>query len=155
MTLGRNAPNMRAEIITPRGFHTHGKEFFAAAEAVHASPKHPILPLAFLWGRAIELLLKSYLLSVGVSIERLRSRQFGHNLVALHKEASARGLGTLIGSEPVIAGLVQLLNFEYGSKRLEYRESGTKYSIPDAELARRVIRRLLKGINFHLLQNGI
>lgn len=146
---------MGSDAINPRGFHTHGKEFFAVAEAVYASSKPPILPLAFLWGRAIELLLKSYLLSVAVPVERLRSREFGHNLVALHKEASARDIDGLIGSDPIVAGLMQLLNVEYGSKRLEYRESGTMYTVPDAEIARRVIRRLLKGINFHLRQNGI
>jgi hypothetical protein len=146
---------MASAVINPRGFHTHGKEFFAAAEAVYASSKPKTLPLAFLWGRTIELLLKSYLLSVGVSIERLRSREFGHNLVALYTEARARGIDPLVGADSVLAGLMQLLNLEYGSKRLEYRESGTMYSIPDAEITRAVIRRLLKGINFHLRQNGI
>lgn len=141
-------------MITARGFHTHGKDFFEAAEAVLASPKHPMLPLAFLWGRTIELLLKSYLLSVGVSIGRLRSREFGHNLIALHKEARAQGVDPLIGSDPKITGLMQLLNFEYGNKRLEYRETGT-YSLPDSELACAVIRRLLKGVDSHLRQHDI
>jgi len=50
---------MASAAINPRGFHTHGKEFFAAAEAVYASSKPKTLPLAFLWGRTIELLLKS------------------------------------------------------------------------------------------------
>ena len=146
---------MGNDVITPRGFHTHGKQFFAAAEAVYASSNAPILPLAFLWGRAIELLLKSYLLSVGVPGVRLRARQFGHNLTALHNEARARGIDCLIGFDPTVAGLMQLLNVEYGSKRLEYRESGALYFVPDAEVARRVIRRLLKGVNFHLRKNGI
>lgn len=141
-------------MITARGFHTHGKEFFAAAEAVLAAPKHSVLPLAFLWGRTIELLLKSYLLSAGVSIQRLKSKEFGHDLVALHKEARARGIDPLIGSDPKITGLMQLLNFEYVSKRLEYREGGM-YSIPEPELACLVIRRLLKGVHHHLRQNGI
>ena len=110
--------------------------------------------IGFPVGRTIEFLLKSYLLSVGVSVERLRSREFGHNLVALYTEARTRGIDPLIGSDSVLAGLMQLLNLEYGSKRLEYRESGTMYSIPDAEIARAVIRRLLKGINLHLRENG-
>ena len=139
----------------PPGIPHARKEFFAAAEAVYASSKPQTLPLAFLWGRTIELLLKSYLLSFGVSVERLRSREFGHNLVALYTEARTRGIDALIGSDSVLAGLMQLLNLEYGSKRFEYRESGTMYSIPDAEIARAVIRRLLKGINFHLRENGI
>lgn len=141
--------------VTPRGFHTHGREFFAASEAVYALPKAHVLPLAFLWGRSIELLLKSYLLSVGLTGERLRSRKFGHNLVALYMEARQRGIDPLIGTDQVVPALMQLLNLEYGSKRLEYRETGTMYSIPDAAITRAVIRRLIKGVNFHLRQNGL
>lgn len=146
---------MATAAINPRGFHTHGKQFFAAAEAVLSSAKPPILPLAFLWGRTVELLLKSYLLSEGVSGEQLRSRKFGHNLVALHAEARARGIDGLLGTDPIDGGIVNILNLDYGSKRLEYRESEANYSIPDAELARRVIRKLLRGVDFHLRKNGI
>jgi len=141
--------------ITPRGLHTHGKEFFAAAEAVHSSKVRAVLPLAFLWGRTIELLLKSYLLSCSVSVGDLRSRKFGHNLVALYREAHSRGIAGLIGTDPQIMGRMLMLNLEYGRKRLEYRECGTIYKIPDTELARRVIRRLAKGVNHHFVQNGI
>lgn len=148
-------PSMMNSAITPRGLHTHGKEFFAAAEAVYLSPKPEPFPLAFLWGRSIELLMKSYLLSAGLTVKQLRSRNFGHNLVALHKAASAQGIDSLIGTDTIIPGLMQLLNIEYGTKRLEYRESGTIYHIPDAEIARRVIKRLIRGVHFHLKQNGI
>lgn len=146
---------MPNDAITPRGLHTHGKEFFAAAEAVQSSKVRAVLPLAFLWGRTIELLLKSYLLWCGVSVEVLRSRKFGHNLVALYREAQARGIAGLIGADPEMMGLMLVLNLEYGTKRLEYRESETMYMIPDAELARRVICRLVKGVNRHFVQNGI
>jgi hypothetical protein len=141
--------------INPRGFHTHGKQFFAATEAVFSSAEPPILPLAFLWGRSVELLLKSYLLAQGMTPDQLRSRKFGHNLVALHTEAQARGIDNLIGTDLINSRLVRLLNLDYVSKRLEYRESGANYSLLDAELARRVIGRLLRGVDFHLRQRGI
>lgn len=142
------------EAITPRGLHTHGKEFFTAAEAVYSMPSQLPLPLAFLWGRSIELLLKSYLLSVGVTTEQLRSKKFGHNLKALHGEAIKHGIEELIGAEDFISGLMQILNHEYASKRLEYRESGTRYLIPDVSIARLVIERLIHGIHQHLKQHG-
>lgn len=144
-----------SSVITPRGLHTHGKEFFSAAEAVYSLSKPAPLPLAFLWGRSIELLLKSYLLSVGVTLDQLRSRKYGHNLVALHKKASAQGIDSLIGKDAIIPGFMQLLNIEYGTKRLEYRESGTMYHIPDAKVARQIIQRLIRGVHHHLKKNGI
>jgi hypothetical protein len=146
---------MKSEPITPRGLHTHGKEFLAAAEVVYGSNKQLVLPLAFLWGRAIELLLKSYLLSVGVSVQRLKSRKFGHDLVALHKEAIRLSINAVIGSEPGSPGLMRILNLDYRTKRLEYRESGTTYDVPDAELVHVVAKRLVKGVDFHLKRNGI
>lgn len=123
---------MATAAINPRGLHTHGKQFFAAAEAVHSSAKPLIFPLAFLWGRTVELLLKSYLLSVGVSGAQLRSRKFGHNPVALHAEARMRGIDSLLGIDPIDARLINILNLEYESEGLEYRENGANYSFLDA-----------------------
>lgn len=137
------------------GFHTHACEFFEAAEAVHATPGMSPLPLAFLWSRTIELLLKSYLLSVGVRVEELRARKFGHNLVALHREASSRGLDALIGTQPTDSGLIRFLNIDYGPKRFEYRDTSEPYHLPDSELTRTLIRRLIRGIKHHLVRNGI
>ena len=144
---------MASDTSTPRGFYTHGKEFFAAAEAVFSAPKAPILPLAFLWGRTIELLLKSYLLTVGVSAIELRSRRFSHNLVALFEEARKRGIDDLLGGDPIDRGLIQLLNVEYGSKRLEYRHEWASYLLPDPVVTRRLIRKLLARINHRLGQH--
>jgi hypothetical protein len=92
---------------------------------------------------------------MGITGEQLRSRKFGHNLVALHAEARARGIDSLLGADPIDEGIIKLLNVDYESKRLEYRESEANYSLPDAELTRRIIRKLLRGVNFHLRKNGI
>jgi len=146
---------MKNSAITPRGLHTHGKEFFYAAEAVFSSPKLYHLLLAFLWGRSIELLLKSYLLSKGETVEQLRSKKFGHNLVALYNAASAQGIDSLIGKDANVRGLMQVLNIEYCTKQLEYRESGARYHLPDATIARQVIQRLIRGVHRHLEQSGM
>src|SRR5689334_20665070 len=129
--------------VSPIGFHTHAREFFAAAEAVHATSKPLQLPLAFLWGRTIELLLKSYLMSMGVKIQVLRSRDFGHNLLALYTDACDRGLLNLIGEQPTDRGLIQVLDFDYASKRFEYRDLSQKYHLPDPDLARKLIQRMI------------
>jgi hypothetical protein len=136
--------------VTPRGLHKHAEAFSAAAELVHNSGISDPLPAFFLWGRAIELLLKSFLLSEGVSVARLKSKNFGHNLVALMREAEARGISSLIGLNGTYRRIVQLLKFDYASKRLEYRETGAAYLLPDITLTRQLVKRLLKGVEFHL-----
>jgi len=103
----------------------------------------------------MELLLKSYLLSVGTSIKQLRSREFGHNLMALHTQASEHGIDRLVGLDATDLSHMKLLNSEYDSKRLEYRESGTLYRIPDAGISRKVVQRLIRGIDYHLRQSGL
>ena len=146
---------MKTPVETPRGLHTHAKEFFYAAEAVLKSEMAPIFPIAFLWGRTIELLLKSFLLCEGIPIKALRSKQYGHNLVALFETASDKGLKELIGNDKIFKALVDMQNMDYESKRFEYRLTGARYIIPDQQGIRRLIRRLMKGINFHLDKNDI
>ncbi|MCI0565020.1 MAG: hypothetical protein MN733_41675 [Nitrososphaera sp.] len=136
--------------VTARGLHNHALAFSEAAEAVHTIGQSDPLPKYFLWGRTIELVLKSFLLVGGRSITELRSRKFGHNLVALMKDADAKGLSALIGREAVHRSVVHLLDLEYATKRLEYRDSGGEYRLPTVTLTRQVIQRLLRGVDFHL-----
>jgi hypothetical protein len=135
---------------TPRGFYVHAVAFSDAADTVHASNVADPLPRYFLWGRAIELALKSFLLAEGVPIGHLKSKSVGHNLQALFDAAEARGISELISPSGLDRGIVRLLNFDYMSKRFEYRETGATYGLPDPILLRRLIRRLLKGVDFHL-----
>jgi hypothetical protein len=36
------------------------------------------------------------------------------------------------------------------SKRFEYRESKGRYTLPDPQITRQLVQRLLRGIAFHL-----
>lgn len=136
--------------MTPYGLLTHAAAFSAAAEAVHSSKLEDPLPKYFLWGRTIELALKSFLLAEGRTVTELRSKAFGHDLNSLLLDARARGISKLLGLNAIHIGIVQLLNFDYMSKRFEYREAGAKYHRPDITMTRQLIKRLLRGVEFHL-----
>lgn len=135
---------------TPRGLHTHAVAFSAAAEVVHMKKLSDPLPKYFLWGRTIELVLKSFLLSEGTSIKELKSRTFGHDLTALLRAAKTEGIGPLVGLNATHTGIVRVLNFDYLSKRFEYRETGATYHLPNVILTRQLVKRLIKGVDFHL-----
>lgn len=141
--MARNTP-------TPRALHTHAGAFSAAAEAVRASKLRDPLPEYFLWGRTIELVLKSFLLAEGLTIAKLKSKAFGHNLNFLLCEARRRGISDLIGQDAIHAAIVHLLNHDYMSKRFEYREAGATYHLPDVQMTRQLVKRLLRGVDFHL-----
>ena len=143
-------PLQISNAVTPRGLHTHAVAFGAAAEAVNASRISDPLPKYFLWGRTIELALKSFLLAEGQTATNLKSNAFGHDLNALFREAVARGISKMIGANTTNSAIVRVLNLDYLSKRFEYRHTRASYHLPDVELTRQLVKRLLRGIDFHL-----
>ena len=120
-------------------------EFSDAARAVIANGNKVSLPAYYLLGHSIELSLKAFLLVRGISLDRLRSKNYGHDLVALLSEARRHRLGNEAPLKPRDIGVIQLLNFDYVAKRYEYRESRIYY-IPDASLAQDVTDRLVRGL---------
>jgi len=56
----------------------------------------------------------------------------------------------VIGLNSTYRAIVQVLNHDYLSKRFEYRESGATYYLPDITLTCQLVKRLLKGVDFHL-----
>jgi|SRR3990172_363706 len=143
---------IRSTSTTARSLYTHAAVFDDAARAVRDAVKVDPLPKYFLWGRTIELFLKSYLLAEGVSATELKSGKFGHDLLKLYNEACHRGIGSLIGTSGVDVAIVRVLNLDYLSKRFEYRISGHGYTLPDPALTQHLVKRLRRGVQFHLQQ---
>ena len=56
------------------------------------TPQRPLGPRYFLLCHSIELALKAFLLSRGMTEESLRRKPYGHSLVDLREEADSRGL---------------------------------------------------------------
>lgn len=82
------------------------------------------IPAFFLYGRTLELGFKAFLLSRGETTTRLATRQFGHNLSALYREARRRHLGREVRLGRIEAEAIERLSESYARKRLEYRQAG-------------------------------
>ena len=115
---------------TPEGFLKHAQEFWAAADLVLSKVEGVSLPAYFLLGRSIELSLKAFLLHEGMTIATLRRKEYGHNLRALLACAREKGLEQHVEIEPIEAGVIDLLSYDYAEKRLEYRVTKGTYYLP-------------------------
>ena len=81
----------------PVGIFNYAHSYASMAGAFRTSSNsldctHPEAPIYFLYYHALELYLKSFLVSQGVSEGELRSRELGHNLDALLKKSEVLGL---------------------------------------------------------------
>ena len=132
---------------TTSGFTLDAGEFLKAAELLLNRSTVLSLPVFFLFSRAIELSLKSYLLRVGVSGQALGSRELGHNLVALLRAANERGLADHVQLDQLELGALDLLSHEYMSTRLGYRDTGGTYYLPRIDLTETAARKLFHKIN--------
>ena len=113
----------------PLGFLRLAKEYLEAATMVQAPPEGAreamaarfSLPAYFLVCRSIELALKAFLCSRGVSTERLRRRsEFGHSLGKLSSESRRRRLGLIIRLSKQEVAWLNLLSESYSEKAFEY-----------------------------------
>lgn len=116
---------------TPLGMIRYAHEFMEAALAVDEKmgnkPGFEIVapvPALYLLGHSIELSLKAYLLSQGVTLRQVRS--LNHDLHACMRKAKELGLlGHAKFSSPE-EGALELLNGLYSTKQLEYIVTGAK-----------------------------
>lgn len=142
------------ERTTAIGLHTHAREFaLVARAALNASLEtKAMMPLHYLWGHAIELALKAFLLQQGVPVAMLKDhRRYGHNLEALLKDAMSRDNANVLRLTPAECAAIKVINIDYRAKRFEYRERG-KYSILDTALADRVVNNTVNRVGSFLRQ---
>lgn len=75
---------------------------------------------AYLLGHALELLLKTYLLTTGDYGERALKDDFRHNLSKLLSACGTKGLGNLVRVSPELVADLKPFSDLYRSKALEY-----------------------------------
>lgn len=118
---------------SPLGLLITGKDFKRACEIISEKypDRHSSLPnmdlykvRLYLIGHAFELLFKSILLQCGVALAVLKSKKFGHDIIALENKIEEFALFPLSETEKA---LLNLLNEYYKEKDFEYHVRGVKH----------------------------
>lgn len=128
--------------VTPKGLLIHAQDFLAAANLILEKTEAVSLPAYFLLGRSLELSLKAYLLSSGVTVKILRQKKYGHNLHNLFQLAVEKCLTERVPVSQIESGVIQLLPVDYMDKRLEYVESGQMYHLPYIDVTCNIAEKL-------------
>jgi hypothetical protein len=102
----------------PRGLFHLGVQFIAATyELKDPEPLHPVR--TYLVGQAIELFLKSFLVTKGVSPKKLREK-YGHNLEKLLEAALAHDFAEICPISRDVRAQLKAVNGLYQAKQFEY-----------------------------------
>ncbi len=99
-----------------QSFWALASEYFESAATLLAATGRKAMPILFLQGHAIELALKSYLISAGLDDGALRG--IGHDLVKGMARAKKHGLRTSLSDAQVSS--IRSINSLYQGKKLEY-----------------------------------
>lgn len=123
-------------------FWRRSNEFFEAANLVaEAAGEQVSIPAYYLWAHSIELSLKVFLISHGVSLRELKSRKLGHSLTSLWQKAVTLGFDQKIHLYPREIGTILLLSQQYAEKKFEYAET-SHFDLPFMHLMKRTSSRL-------------
>jgi hypothetical protein len=136
------------ERTTPIGLCRYACEFMEAALATDGKMGNregfeitaPV-PVLFLVGQSIELVLKAYLLSRDVPLRKLRY-DYGHNLHRSLRKAKELGLSELVELRPDELETIEVLDRLYSSKQLQYIVTGSKVFPVFGPLQRAALRLL-------------
>ena len=109
---------------TAFGFWRMSRDYLHAARAVKSTHgERKLYPLLYLYGLAIELGLKAFLLERGNSLREIK--RLSHGLVQLLSLARRRKLGQLVKLSPRHIAAVQALDVTYASDQLRYIVTGS------------------------------
>ena len=110
--------------MTPVGYAVYAEQFLKAAQSIPKEDKKFTPVPYYLYCRALELILKAFLLAKGHRPSKLR-KKYGHNLKALWKAAGKDGLADAVPELPSeIGSVLALANPYYKGKALEYFDFG-------------------------------
>ncbi len=125
------------------------REFYRAANHSRSEDKKFSPVQYFLYGRALELVLKSFLLAKGWQQEKLKSRIY-HDLMKALNKAKAEGLESYASVSESEVAEVKKANRYYKSKGFEYFEvlpAMTGYpDLPDLEQLDNLVSHLVEAL---------
>lgn len=135
------------------GYLTYAENYRLAAERVIGDGKpmeSPLLiPAHNLLALSIELSLKAFLLSVGLSERKLRN-DFGHKLIELHQEANTRDLRAIVALDDTQSAAIETLDAVYRTHEFRYIKYSYK-TLPMWTFAAGAAHSLTHGLHDHLL----
>lgn len=142
-------PPIRAN-LSPLGFHRYASHFLAAARS--APPAHGFSPVGYyLYSRAIELVLKAFLLERGMTKAELKKRALGHDLLRVLAKADELGLATRVEVTDAEREEIRKANDYYADKEFEYFNvisAVTGYSkLPNLTVMDQLAQRLVSGLH--------
>jgi hypothetical protein len=106
------------------------------------------MPIYYLYSHALELVLKGFLRSKDISIEQLRSREFGHSLQSLWTASTKRGLSCHPVEFAYIEQAIELLEPSAIEFEFRYVKVGFK-SRPTLEAVEQTVSNLIGLVKPH------
>ena len=139
------------ERTTPIGMARYAVDFFKAALAVDdklgMKEGYEVIapvPVMFLVGQSIELILKSFLIHKGVSLRHIRTK-YGHGLHKSLWKANELGISNIVDLTDEDISTIKILDNLYSSKQLQYIVTGAK-TFPVFGPVETVTRKLLLSV---------
>jgi HEPN domain-containing protein len=128
------------------GYWRFAKSYYDAAEAARIAHSDKVMfPVLNLYGVAIELLLKAFLLARGESPASVR--KLGHGLSDLLARARRRKLGYEVHLTRRNLAAIRLLSRAYGHQPYELRYFVPGFTrLPTVEVTRHATERLIVGL---------
>ncbi len=124
--------HVNATRTTPIGLARYAREFYDAAIIVDDNlgirkgyEEVPPVPVMYLTGHSIELILKAFMLFKGESLTNLKNK-YGHNLEKAFIKANELGLGKSVQFDTNEIEVLKILNVLYSTKQLNYFFRGAK-----------------------------
>lgn len=108
------------------------------------------MPAYHLLAQSIELALKAYLRTAGMSAKDLQAHSIRHNLSKLQDEAIARGLNEIVVLNDFDRHVIGTLSGAHQAHEFRYIKLGYK-SLPFFGEGEAVASKLTKGLHFHCL----
>jgi hypothetical protein len=138
---------------TPHGFWRFSADYWLAARTVEAKLReegHLFFPLFQLYGIAIELGLKAFLLKRGLTLDQVRG--LSHNLTKILALARHHKLGRAVKLERREVAAIRVLDINYSSHRLRYIVTGSTV-LPELIYISRAAQSIVLGLE--LLCTGL
>jgi hypothetical protein len=132
---------------TPFGFWRMARDYLHAARAVSSvHGERKLYPLLYLYGLAIELALKAFLLQRGQSLRDVK--QLSHRLVDLLSLARRRKLGREVKLSRHQLAAIRALDITYSSDQLRYIVAGST-PVPRVRLLSSAAESIVAGVEHY------